>query len=128
MSRIRPIAACAAFVVCALAWLGIAASAAQAQTMLSVDDDIRTSERGWAIGFSNWAAGCVASGTYGGGTTLWLGISAKYGEFVAFTNPDWQSIEARRSYRIEVKTRGYGNWRGDFPTFRLFSIIWAVRT
>jgi S1-C subfamily serine protease len=109
----------AAFVASATL-LAAAAFAApvQAQTpVLGIDSDMRTSQRGWAVGYSNWAVGCVASGTYSGGVTLWLGSGARFGSFVAFTNADWQSIVPGRGYRMEVKTRGYGNWNGEFLGF-----------
>jgi S1-C subfamily serine protease len=86
----------------------------KAQSVLGIDDDMRTSARGWAVGYSNWASGCVASGTYSGGVTIWLGSGARFGSFVAFTNPDWQSIVPGHGYNLEVRTRGYGNWNGQF--------------
>ena len=118
MMPLRKILATAASVVGVVLSCLLATSAARSQgANLAIDDDLRKSDHGWVVGFSNWAAGCVASATYDGGTTIWLGVSARFGEFVAFTNQDWQSIEPRKAYSIQIKTGGYGNWRGNFTGF-----------
>lgn len=105
----------AALVLLASAVVLIAPARAQ---QLSIDDDLRKLDRGWVVGFSRWAAGCVAAATYTGGVTLWLGATSRFGSFIAFTHPDWQSIQGGSEYRMEVLTTGAGSdWKGNFIGF-----------
>jgi len=48
---------------------------------------------GWTIGFSEGISGCLAAAKYKDGTTVWLGFGDKAKAYIAFTNPNWKSIE-----------------------------------
>lgn len=72
---------------------------------------------GWKIGFSADRGGCLAAATFDNETTFWIGYTGeKNAVFVAFTNPNWNSIEAEGGYDIQIRTRNRG-WSGKFYGF-----------
>lgn len=101
-----------------LAAIALAAGiqAGRAQALLSLDEDV-SDVRGWDVGYTRGLNGCLAMAKFTDGTGVWVGFSQKYGAFIAFSNDKWQSIEASRDYRLEVRAQGYGLWRGNFSGF-----------
>ncbi len=70
--------------------------------------------RGWTVGANTNAGGCLAVASYTGDTTLWIGFDKSSEALIAFTNPNWKSIQPGAKYAIEARTRGQGLWRGSF--------------
>ena len=69
----------------------------------------------WTIGYNSSLKGCVASASSDDGTTIWIGFEGSEPDtpaYLAFTNPSWRSIEARRFYEIEIQVSGSYRWRG----------------
>jgi S1-C subfamily serine protease len=91
---------------------------ASAADYLSIDSARADVGRGWNVGFTRWGAGCVAAARYNDGTTVWMGFSAKFGRFIAFTNPAWKSIEVGSQYEIQMQARGTRQWRGLYVGFQ----------
>jgi len=55
----------------------------------------------WAIGFNQSLAGCIASVPFENKTTLWLGYTgATDSPYIAFSNPNWKSIQVGTYYDI----------------------------
>jgi serine protease Do len=88
---------------------------AKPQRTLNIDEKLGTAE-GWSIGLSNRFGGCLASMTYQDQTTLWLGLrdGEKRTVFLAFTNPNWKSIEPGKEYQIQIVAVQGGKWHGPF--------------
>lgn len=97
-------------------WFLVPAGGAAAQRALALDDDIST-VRGWEVGYSRGVNGCLATASFTDGTSVWVGFSQKFGAFIAFANDKWQSVEASRSYQLDIRAQGYGQWRGGFVGF-----------
>ena len=70
--------------------------------------------RGWTVGANTNAGGCLAVASYTGDTTLWIGFDKSSEALIAFTNPNWKSIQPGAKYVIEARARGQGVWRGSF--------------
>jgi hypothetical protein len=104
--------------LCLFAHLGALSGRANAADYLSIDSGGMDVGRGWNVGFTQWGAGCVAAARYNDGTTVWMGLSAKFGRFVAFTNPAWKSIEVRAQYEIQMRGNGTRQWRGLYTGFQ----------
>jgi hypothetical protein len=69
----------------------------------------------WTIGYNASLKGCVASATSDDGTTIWIGFEGSEPDtpaYLAFTNPNWRSIEARKFYDLEIQVSGSYRWRG----------------
>jgi hypothetical protein len=69
----------------------------------------------WTVGYNGSLKGCVASASSDDGTTIWIGFEGSEPDtpaYLAFTNPSWRSIEARRFYEIEIQVSGSYRWRG----------------
>jgi hypothetical protein len=93
-----------------LAWLGTTTALAHLQIDQTVE---RTGP--WTIGYNASLKGCVASATSEDGTTIWIGFEGSEPEtpaYLAFTNPSWRSIEARKFYDLEIQASGSYRWRG----------------
>jgi hypothetical protein len=71
---------------------------------------------GWNIGFSEDVAGCLAAAKYKDGTTIWLGFGDHSNAYIAFTNPNWQSIAQNGEYQLRMMT-GRRLWVGTFSGF-----------
>jgi len=71
---------------------------------------------GWTIGFSEGISGCLAAAKYKDGTTVWLGFGDKAKAYIAFTNPNWKSIERDGEYELGLVT-GRKRWVGKFVGF-----------
>jgi S1-C subfamily serine protease len=101
-----------------LAHLCASTGSATAAGYLSIDSGGIDVGRGWRVGFTQWGAGCVAAARYNDGTTVWMGFSAKFGRFIAFTNPAWKSIEVGSQYQIQMRGNGTREWRGLYTGFQ----------
>ena len=69
----------------------------------------------WTIGYNGSLKGCVASATSDDGTTIWIGFEGSEPDtpaYLAFTNPNWRFIEARKFYDLEIQVSGSYRWRG----------------
>jgi hypothetical protein len=69
----------------------------------------------WTIGYNSSLKGCVASAFSDDGTTIWIGFEGSEPDtpaYLAFTNPNWRSIEARKFYDLEIQASGSYRWRG----------------
>jgi len=94
----------------ALAWLGNTSALAD----LQVDQTLERSGP-WTIGYNSSLKGCVASAISDDGTTIWIGFEGSEPDtpaYLAFTNPSWRSIEARKFYNLEIQASGSYRWRG----------------
>jgi hypothetical protein len=99
--------------LCFFGWAAAGSAQAQSGLPFSIDSDEVDIGQGWRVGFSQSSAGCVATARYRDGTRVWLGVSAKIGRFIAFSNPSWRSIEDGGVYEIHVHPRGGRRWRID---------------
>lgn len=74
----------------------------------------------WTIGISDRLGGCVATGTFEGRTTVWMGFSRPEGKaFFAVSSPRWRSLTIGKTYEVFL-TSGVGKiWRGDFTAVQL---------
>src|SRR6202022_184704 len=69
----------------------------------------------WTVGFSRGAEGCLASTSYSDQTTAWIGVDGTDDSiYFALTNPNWQSIQEGKEYRVRIASVGGGRWHGDF--------------
>ena len=91
---------------CVLSWVAEAKE-------LNIDRKLGSVE-GWSYGYSERIGGCVATATFGDQTTVWLGLADKDRYFLALTNPNWQSIEAGKTYDLQFAALRAGQWRGKF--------------
>src|SRR5262249_1046142 len=69
----------------------------------------------WTIGYNGSLKGCVASASSDDYTTIWIGFEGSEADspaYLAFTNPSWRSIEARKFYELEIQVAGAYRWRG----------------
>ncbi|QCI63779.1 S1C family serine protease [Phreatobacter stygius] len=90
---------------------------AEAQPMLRIDRE-NASVRGWQIGLSERFGGCVATTRYTDQTTVWLGFTGEDNTaFLAFTNPNWASIEKNKEYTLVFRAATGRNWSGRFAGF-----------
>ncbi|MFG1432412.1 serine protease [Xanthobacter sp. V2C-8] len=96
-----------------LAGLLAAGPEARAQGLLAMDEPL-TEVRGWDIGVNTKAAGCLAKAKYEDQTTVWFGFADGGKSFFGLSNPRWRSIEAGKSYKIQMLARGGGRWHGNF--------------
>ena len=81
---------------------------------LRIDETFDKSEP-WIIGYNSSLKGCVASATADDRTTVWIGFDGSEPDipaYLAFTNPNWRSIEPRKFYEIQIQALGYRSWRG----------------
>jgi serine protease Do len=102
--------------LCAATLFGLAGGA-QASNGLAIDR-VFGKAGSWTIGVSESLGGCVATGTYNDETTVWIGFSGEDNSaYIAFTNPNWASIEPEKSYRIRIRTDRM-IWNGTFIGFR----------
>jgi len=88
---------------------------AQEKTPLSIGS-VFASRQGWTIGPSSSGKNCLAAGTFTGGTTIWIGFGESGESLVAFTNPDWKSIDPENEYAIVIRS-GRRTWHGKFKGF-----------
>ncbi|MFZ4809180.1 MAG: S1C family serine protease [Hyphomicrobiaceae bacterium] len=87
-----------------------------AQGALTFDESVAEVE-GWRIGYSKGLAGCFAAATFTDKTTIWIGYGVDVEFYVAFTNPNWRSIEKGKTYKLQIDTQGRGRWNGSFVGF-----------
>lgn len=69
----------------------------------------------WIIGYNSSLKGCVASATADDRTTVWIGFEGSEPDtpaYLAFTNPNWRSLEPRKFYDLEIQAQGSYRWRG----------------
>jgi hypothetical protein len=69
----------------------------------------------WTIGYNASLKGCVASASSDDSTTIWIGFEGSETDspaYLAFTNPNWRSIEARKFYELEIQVSGAYRWKG----------------
>lgn len=72
---------------------------------------------GWDVGFSSKIGGCLAAGTYRDRTTVRFGfVGDKVSAYIAFSNPQWRSIEVDGRYYLQL-VMGGTNWHGEFIGF-----------
>lgn len=86
---------------------------AQAAEKLAIDEKFGAAE-GWTVGYSRGAGGCLASVSYSDRTTAWIGIDGADNIYFALTNPNWQSINEGKQYRIRIASVSGGRWQGNF--------------
>jgi hypothetical protein len=94
----------------ALACFGISA----AREGLQIGETVYKSEP-WTIGYNSSLKGCVASAISDDSTTVWIGFDGREPDiptYLAFTNPNWRFIEARKFYDLEIQASGSYRWRG----------------
>jgi hypothetical protein len=71
---------------------------------LRIDETFDKSEP-WIIGYNSSLKGCVASAMSDDRTTVWIGFDGTDSDipaYLAFTNPNWHSIEPRKFYELDV--------------------------
>ena len=91
-------------------------NAARSEGILNFDKEFGTVS-GWKVGFSADRSGCLAAAAFDNDTTFWVGYTGeKNAVFVAFTNPNWISIEPEGGYDIQIRTTN-GGWKGKFYGF-----------
>ena len=83
---------------------------------LQIDETLAKSEP-WTIGYNSSLKGCVASATSDDGTKVWIGFDGSVSDseippYLAFTNPNWRSIEPRKFYKLQIQAFGSHRWRG----------------
>jgi hypothetical protein len=87
-----------------------------AEEALNLDKDFGTVS-GWKVGFSDGRGGCLAAATFDNETTFWVGYTGENNAvYVAFTNPNWSSIETDGGYDIQIRTNSR-RWNGRFFGF-----------
>ena len=94
----------------ALACFGISA----AREGLQIGETVYKSES-WTIGYNSSLKGCVASAISDDSTTVWIGFDGREPDiptYLAFTNPNWRSIEPRKFYELQIQALGTHGWRG----------------
>ena len=93
-----------------LACLGITA----VRAALQIDETIEKSGP-WTIGYNSSLKGCVASAASDDRTTVWIGFDGREPNipaYLAFTNPNWSSIEPRKFYGLQIQALESHRWRG----------------
>ena len=81
---------------------------------LRIDETFDKSEP-WIIGYNSSLKGCVASAMSDDRTTVWIGFDGTDSDiaaYLAFTNPNWHSIEPRKFYELQIQASGSHGWRG----------------
>jgi hypothetical protein len=81
---------------------------------LQIDETVYKSES-WTIGYNSSVKGCVASAISDDSTTVWIGFDGREPDiptYLAFTNPNWRSIEPRKFYELQIQALGSHGWRG----------------
>jgi len=93
-----------------LACLGITTVRAD----LQIDETLETSGP-WTIGYNSSLKGCVASATSDDRTTVWIGFDGREPNipaYLAFTNPNWGSIEPWKLYELQIQALESHRWSG----------------
>src|SRR6516164_2458872 len=93
-----------------LACLGITTVRAD----LQIDETLETSGP-WTIGYNSSLKGCVASATSDDRTTVWIGFDGREPNipaYLAFTNPNWGSIEPWKLYGLQIQALESHRWSG----------------
>jgi serine protease Do len=100
------------FALCSAALL--AGRIVHAAERLKIDETFGAVDA-WTVGFSRGAEGCLASTSYSDQTTAWIGVDGTDDTiYFALTNPNWQSIQEGKAYRVRIASVGGGRWHGDF--------------
>jgi serine protease Do len=100
------------FALCSAALL--AGRIVHAAERLKIDETFGAVDA-WTVGFSRGAEGCLASTSYSDQTTAWIGVDGTDDSiYFALTNPNWQSIQEGKEYRVRIASVGGGRWHGDF--------------
>ena len=77
-------------------------TAAYGETGLNIDKSFG-SVSGWNVGFSNGIGGCLAAAKYRDQTTVWFGFAGeKPSAYIAFSNPQWRSVEVDGRYDLQL--------------------------
>ena len=93
-----------------LACLGITTVRAD----LQIDETLEKSGP-WTIGYNSSLKGCVASAVSDDRTTVWIGFDGREPNipaYLAFTNPNWASIEPRKYYGLQIQALESHRWSG----------------
>jgi hypothetical protein len=71
--------------------------------------------KGWSIRVDTTLGnGCFAYAQYEGDTVLRLGVDNRDNTiYVLFGDSDWESIEYRKEYLVEIQFGDEGKWKGD---------------
>ena len=97
--------------------IGLALACFEITTVLAelrIDKTFDKSEP-WIIGYNSSLKGCVASAMSDDRTTVWIGFDGTDSDilaYLAFTNPNWHSIEPRKFYELQIQASGSHGWRG----------------
>jgi hypothetical protein len=106
----RPFNALSLAIGLILACLGITAVRAD----LQIDETLEKSGP-WTIGYNSSLKGCVASAASNDRTTIWIGFDGREPNipaYLAFTNPNWGSIEPRKFYELHIQALESHRWKG----------------
>ena len=106
----RPFNALSPGIVLILACLGITTVRAD----LQIDETLEKSGP-WTIGYNSSLKGCVASAASDDRTTVWIGFDGREPNipaYLAFTNPNWGSIEPRKFYELRIQALESHRWKG----------------
>jgi hypothetical protein len=99
-----------------LALVAVAASVCFAVPRSRADDTVEYAHIGsWTIGIDpTLGNGCFALGQWKGGTVLRLGFDLSDGGslYFIFGNPEWQSVEYGKSYRVSISFGDETPWDG----------------
>ena len=85
---------------------------ANAQSKLNFDEKIAALDA-WTIGYNSASSSCLTTATYGDETTVWIGLDDDE-VYLALTNPNWQSIQEGKQYRIRIASLAGTRWQGNF--------------
>jgi len=81
---------------------------------LQIDETLEKSGP-WTIGYNSSLKGCVASAASDDRTTVWIGFDGREPNipaYLAFTNPNWGSIEPRKFYELRIQALESHRWKG----------------
>lgn len=93
--------------------LGVSNTSAHADR-LDFDEKIASVDA-WTVGYNRDRGSCIATASYGDDTTIWIGLDGDDGNvYLGFTNPNWQSIQDGKQYRLQIASVGGGRWQGPF--------------
>jgi hypothetical protein len=84
--------------------------------------------KGWTVAVNRSQTRCFAMTMFQDQTAVWLGVSPAGNDFlIAFANRAWSSVEAGKTYELEV-AYNRRNWRGTFTGFAYGEVIGLVST
>ncbi len=95
-----------------LCFFGGSNDLANAQSKLNFDEKIAALDA-WTVGYNRASGSCLTTATYGDETTVWIGLDDDE-VYLALTNPNWQSIQEGKQYRIRIASLAGTRWQGNF--------------